>query len=145
MRPAPTLLLLLAFLPLGGCSLEGFDVTPCQAGETVGFAIAPIKGVFSDYQPRPSDISIRLKDDRSWEEAAVWSASFPYNGPEDEAYESRPAHKLIVYGKPIAGWEATIHPKPLENGLSYAVKISDGGHHGWLDFEMGKPLPACQS
>ncbi|MBU7581065.1 MAG: hypothetical protein KAF27_11470, partial [Porphyrobacter sp.] len=117
MRPCVTTLIAFAILPLGGCSLEGFDVTPCQSGETVGFAIAPIEGVFSDYQPRPSDIWMRPQGDPKWDDAATWAAVLPMNGPDDETYHSRPSHKLITYGQPLAGWTVEHPPKPLEKGV----------------------------
>ena len=143
MRAATSPLFLLAILPLGGCTLESFEVTPCQAGETVGFAIAPIEGLFSDYQPRPSDISLRGDDERGWDEAAMWSAHMPMKGPEDANYRNRPSHRVIKYGQPLAGWETERPAKPLEQGQTYRVHISDGGHNGRAEFEMGKPLPAC--
>lgn len=137
-------LALLAIAPLGGCTLEGFDVTPCQAGETVGFAIAPIEGLFSDYQPRPSDIWIRSNDDRDWDKAVVWAARLPYRSTGDnEAHDTRPSRKVIVYGEQLPRWNVEHGPKPLVEGQTYSAHFTDGGHNGWAEFEYGKPLPAC--
>jgi len=144
MRSRPSLLLLLAILPLGSCSLESFNVTACQAGEAVGFAIAPIEGVFSDYQPRPSDIWIRSNDARAWDKAVVWAARLPYTSTGDNsAHEERPSRKLIVYGEQMPRWNVEHGPKPLVQGQTYSAYFSDGGHNGWAEFEMGKPLPVC--
>jgi hypothetical protein len=143
MRIRPFVLLFLGILPLGGCTLEGFDVTPCQAGETVGFAIAPIEGVFSDYQPRPSELWIRASNDRDYREAVVWAARLPYtiNG-DNSAYDTRPSRKLIIYGEQLPRWNIN-HSKPLAEGQTYSAHFSDGGHNGWAEFKYGKPLPAC--
>ncbi len=144
MRSRPSALLLLAIPPLGGCTLESFDVTACQAGETFGFAIAPIEGVFSDYQPRPSEIWIRSNDGSDYREAVVWAARLPYtvNG-DNSAYDTRPSRQLIVYGEQLPRWNVNHGPKPLADGQAYSAHFSDGGHNGSAEFEMGKPLPAC--
>ena len=137
-------LLFLAILPLGGCSLESFKVTMCQAGETVGFAIAPIEGVFSDYQPRPSELWIRSNNDRDYREAVVWAARLPYPiSGDNSAHDTRPSRKLIVYGESLPRWNVNHGPKPLVEGQAYSAHLSDGGHKGSAVFELGKPLPAC--
>lgn len=143
MRAATSSLFLLAILPLGGCTLESFEVTPCQSGETVGFAIAPIQGLFSDYQPRPSEVWIRSDDDRAWDEAVVWAARLPYTSTGDnEAHDTRPSRKLIIYGQQFPRWIVDHGPKPLVEGQTYMAHFTDGGHNGWAQVEMGKPLPA---
>lgn len=136
-------LVLLAFLPLGGCTLESFDLFPCQAGETVGFAIAPIDGMFSDYQPRPYRIWIRPRDEPNFDNPPTWASDLVYDSLEDDRLKDRPALTLIRYGERMAGWDDKHAPQALVAGVSYSVHISDGGQHGWAEFEMGKPLPAC--
>lgn len=143
MRRVLSLVPLLALVPLSACSLEGFAVEPCMAGDTIGFRIAAIDGWFRDYHPRPESLFVRVNDGRSYEEARVWAARLPFNGTEDSAYGIRPPRSLIIYGEQLAGWEAEQPPEGLSQDQTYYVFISDGGHHGRAVFTLKEPWPAC--
>ena len=133
----PLLSLLLA-ASLSSCTLESFQVEACQLGDSLGFKVVPIEGWLRDYQPRPNDLSVRTADNRSYEEAVVWATSLSYDD-----FDKRTPRKIIPYGQQIAGWEVQQYPKPLREGVRYSLSVSDGGHNGWAEFEVGKQLPAC--
>ena len=128
---------------LSACTVESFKVAPCKLGETIGFRISPIDGWFRDYVPRPSRILVRSDDERPYEEARVWETHLAYHGPGDKAYEARPGQRLISYGQKFVGWELEQQPKALINGSKYVLHISDGGHDGWAEFDMGTAIPVC--
>jgi hypothetical protein len=129
---------LLAAASLSGCTLESFEVGACQLGDAVGFKIAPINGWLRDYHPRPVELYVRVADSRSYEEAVVWATGLTYDD-----FDKRKPRKIIAYGQQISGWEVQQPPKPLSEGVRYSLNISDGGHHGRVEFEAGKTLPAC--
>ena len=137
-RLSSALLPLLAAASLSSCTLESFEVGACQLGDTIGFKIVPIDGWLRDYQPRPDELYVRVADSRSYEEAVVWATGLSYDD-----FDKRTPRKIIAYGQQIPGWEVQQPPKPLSEGVRYSLSISDGGHHGWAEFEAGKPLPAC--
>jgi hypothetical protein len=145
MRSRASALIVLAIAPLGGCSLERLGVTPCQSGETVAFAIAPIKGLFSDYHPRPDSIWLRQQGEPDFDSppVPVWASDLVYDSLEDKRLTDRPVRRLIRYGERIKDWDNKHPAQALAEGVTYSVRISDGGHHGWAEFEYGKPLPAC--
>jgi hypothetical protein len=130
-------------MPLSACTLQGFELQPCEVGDMIGFRIAPIEGWFSDYDPKPDEVMVRSNDNRSYEDAKVWATRLNYSGPNDSKYEARPVRRFIVYGQKFDGWELMQGSKSLSVGQSYMVVISDGGHHGRGIFEVGKRLPAC--
>ncbi|MDN3645709.1 hypothetical protein QWY75_05755 [Pontixanthobacter aestiaquae] len=143
MRLGSSLVLVLGTVSLNACTLESFEIEPCEQNGTVGFRIAPIDGWFSGYLPRPNDIFVRTSDGRSYEEARVWATRLNYNGPDDKDFESRPAQTMVLYGQKFHGWELEQPPKPMSHGLNYSVHISDGGHNGHAKFRFGEPLPDC--
>ena len=136
-------LMLLLPLTLSGCSLEPFEIQPCELGGSLGFRIEEIDGWFSDYQPRPVSVLIRADDNLSYREPPLWETHLKYFGPGDRIFESRPARKLITYGQRFPGWTLDQAPRALMSGQKYWVHISDGGHDGDATFEVGKTLPAC--
>lgn len=132
-----------AMASLSSCTLENFEVAPCKLGQTIGFRISPIDGWFHDYVPRPASIFVRSIDKRRYEDARVWETHLNYHGPGDKKFESRPTRRLITYGQNFVGWEVEQGPKSLLRGIKYVIRMSDDGHHGWAEFEMGTPLPVC--
>jgi hypothetical protein len=140
---ASRLLFILALASLSACTPEDFEVQPCRLGATIGFRISPIVGLFRDYQPRPSSVFVRIDDDRPFEEARVWQTSLKYFGPGDATFETRPDENLIAYGRRFSGWTIEWSPRPLVRGQMYLLHVSDGGHNGYANFEMGKSLPVC--
>lgn len=142
-RYSPWMFPFVAIVPLSACSLRPFDVEPCEVGEIIGFRIAPIEGLFSEYEPRPTSIMVRINDDRDDNEAQVWSVDLNYSSTDDSKYKTRPVRRFIVYGQKFAGWELEQSPKSLSKRQSYRIDISDNGHYGTALFEAGKPLPAC--
>lgn len=137
-RLSSALLSLLAVASLSSCTLENFEVGACQLGDAVGFKIVPIDGWLRDYQPRPNELYVRVADGRSYEEAVVWATGLTYDD-----FDKRTPRKIIAYGQQISGWEVQQPPKTLSEGVRHSLSISDGGHHGRVEFEVGEQLPAC--
>jgi len=117
---------------LAGCSLEGFEITPCTANGRLAFRIHEIGGWLWDYQPRPGLIVVQ-----AWEPAhAAWSV-------RKNSLEERPPRKVILYGQLFPEWEVEQRPHELRSGTKYHIYITDGGHSGSADFVAGEPLPKC--
>ena len=136
-------LILFTIAPLYACAPPSFEVVPCDVGGKMGFRIAPIEGWFSDYEPRPTSISVRTTDRQSYERDTVWETELPYNGLENDGFPARPVREFIVYGQKMSGWEIQQTPKSLTNGQMYLVIVSDGSHSGSAEFKIDKPLSAC--
>jgi hypothetical protein len=134
----------------GGCTLEGFQVTPCQLNGQLAFRLHPIDGWFIDYQPRPMSVLVQEDLDggngdflnSAHRRRGLWSAELKYDG-DGGVYQKRPSRQLIVYGQRLPRWEVEKAAKPLINGKNYRITIADSGRYGYADLTAGGPLPAC--
>jgi len=117
---------------LAGCSLEGFEVTPCSAKGRPAFRIHAIPGWFRDYQPRPGLIVIQAWDGSG----AAWSV-------RENSLDERPARKVVLYGQHLAGWVVEEAPHALRPGMKYHLYMTDGGHAAQTDFVADEPVPDC--
>ena len=135
--------LVLSVIPLSGCSLERFQIQPCQLNDKLAFRIEAIEGRFSSYQPRPHSVDVAAIDGPNSEYPGLWSTDLKYYSDRDNGYESRPERKLVIYGQTIHGWDVNGPPKSLKPGTKYYVTMSDGGHDGWGYFEAGNVTEVC--
>ena len=137
-RLSSALFSIFAASSLISCTLEDFEVEVCQIGDAVGFKIVPIDGWLRDYQPRPHELSVRVAGGRTYEESVMWAV-----GLASEDFDERPPRTIIAYGQQIPGWNVQQRLKPLSEGVRYSVSISDGGHRGYSDFQVGMSSPPC--
>ena len=137
-RMSSALLCLLPVALLSSCTLETFDMEACDLDDSIGFKIFPINGWHREYDPRPSDLFVQVADGQPYDQAVVWATRLRYDD-----FGKRTPRKLIAYGERLLGWEVQQPPKPLSKGIRYRVHVSDGGHNGNAEFEIGKALPVC--